>query len=561
MRQDFYAVLGVTPGASADEIRQAYRQRARQFHPDASPDDPEASEQFKLVTEAYRVLGTPQLRAAYDRALLMVPPTGSDNRASETHIPTPTRATAAAMPSLRGSPRVTLNPDLHPQAGGRTHGHGSPALALTVTPSQETLIPPREPTRFYVLTELGASRAQAVLDPLPLDLALAIDRSSSMRGAKIEGVKAAVRNTLDQLSQDDRLTLVFFNDRPEVIADGESLEGRPGMEHALDTLVVRGGTEISNALSATLERLAARQNRARVGCLVLLTDGQTYGDEELCREQAGHARDMGVSIAAMGLGLDWNRELLDGLAAISGGGSQFVERAEDVQQVFEDVVKRLRATLATGMRMTFEPAPGVRVVRATRVAPEIVEGFIGAPAPADPGGAPGPAVTIDLGTLVGRPDIESSAVMWEVDLDPAYLMMQNNTYLIGRISATYLAPRVTGAHQERLEALAQVPLNPGSEHAPIAADVRLALSLITAYRLQSQADQLLKDGQPEEASKRMNTAALRLRVAGSDDLADEALRAAQALASANPEQGVTETLRAKYGTKNLGIFHRLRQRA
>lgn len=561
MRQDFYAVLGVTPGASADEIRQAYRQRARQVHPDASPDDPEASEQFKLVTEAYRVLGAPQLRAAYDRALLMVPPPGADNVPSQTRIPTPSMPTAAPVSGLRGSPRVTLNPDLHPQGGGRIHGHGAPALALTVTPSQPMLIAPQEPTRFYVLAELGASRAQAVLDPLPLDLALAIDRSSSMRGAKIEGVKAAVRNTLDQLTADDRLTLVFFNDRAEVVADGESLDGRPGMEHALDTLVVRGGTEIANALSATLERLAARQNRARVGCLVLLTDGQTYGDEELCREQAGHARDMGISIAAMGLGLDWNRELLDGLAAISGGGSQFVEHAEDVQQVFEDVVKRLRATLATGMRMTFEPAPGVRVVRATRVAPEIVEGFIGAPASADPSGAPGPAVTIDLGTLVGRPDIESSAVMWEVDLDPAHLLMQNNTYLIGRISATYLAPRVTGAHQERLEALAQVPLNPGSEHAPIAADVRLALSLITAYRLQSQADQLLKDGQPSEASNKMNTAALRLRMAGSDALADEALKAAQALASATPEQGVTETLRVKYGTKNLGIFHRLRQRA
>lgn len=151
--------------------------------------------------------------------------------------------------------------------------------------------------------------------------------------------------------------------------------------------------------------------------------------------------------------------------------------------------------------------------------------------------------------------------MWEVDLDPAHLLMQNNTYLIGRITATYLAPRMAGAQQERLEMVAQVPLNTGAEHTPIAPDVRLALALITAYRLQSQADQLLKDGKPEEASKRMNTAALRLRLAGSDALADEALRAAQALASASPEQGVTETLRAKYGTKNLGIFHRLRQRA
>lgn len=557
MRQDFYAVLGVSQGASADEIRQAYRQRARQLHPDASPNDPAATEQFKLVTEAYQVLGTPQLRAAYDRALLMVTPPGVDTRSSQTHIPTPTSASPAA--GLRGSPRVTFNADGHATSGARTHTQGPPVLSLSVTPSQASLVPLRETSRFYILAELGATRAHAVLDPLPLDLALAIDRSGSMRGAKIEGVKAAVRNTLDQLSSDDRITLVFFDDKAEVVADGETMQGRPGLEHALDTLIVKGGTEIANALSTTLERLAARQNRARVASLVLLTDGQTYGDEEMCREQAGHARDMGISITALGLGLDWNRELLDRLAAISGGGSQFVEKAEDVQQAFEDVVKRLRATLAAGMRMMFEPAPGVRIVRATRVAPEIVEGFVAEGDGVGGAVAAGP-VTIDLGALVGRPDVESAAVVWEVDLDPALLMNQNNNYLLGRLSATYLAPRVQGAHQERLETLAQVALSTENKHAPFAPDVKLALELITAYRLQAQADQLKADGNNAEAAKRMNTAALRLKMAGSDALAAEATIAAQALAAATPEQGVTETLRAKYGTKNLGIFHRLRQR-
>jgi Ca-activated chloride channel family protein len=303
--------------------------------------------------------------------------------------------------------------------------------------------------------------------------------------------------------------------------------------------------------------LAARQNRARVASLVMLTDGQTYGDEEMCFEHAGHARDMGISIASLGLGLDWNRELLDRLAAISGGGSQFVEKAEDVQQAFEDVVKRLRATLAAGMRMTFEPAPGVRIVRATRVAPEIVEGFAADEQSGFAEMPPGP-VTIDLGALVGRPDIESAAVMWEFDLDPTLLMNQNKNYLLGRLSATYLAPRVQGAHQERLETLAQVTLNMENKPAPFAPDVKLALELITAYRLQTQADKLKASGNAEEAAKRMNTAALRLKMAGSDALAAEATLAAQALAGAAPEQGVTETLRVKYGTKS--IFHRLRQR-
>jgi hypothetical protein len=65
---DYYARLEVQPSASADEIRSAYRQKARETHPDHNPDDPAASERFQRVQEAYRVLRDPDRRDAYDRA-------------------------------------------------------------------------------------------------------------------------------------------------------------------------------------------------------------------------------------------------------------------------------------------------------------------------------------------------------------------------------------------------------------------------------------------------------------------------------------------------------------
>jgi molecular chaperone DnaJ len=65
--KDYYQILGVTRDSSQEEIKKAFRRLARETHPDANPDDPQAEARFREIAEAYEILSDPNRRAAYDR--------------------------------------------------------------------------------------------------------------------------------------------------------------------------------------------------------------------------------------------------------------------------------------------------------------------------------------------------------------------------------------------------------------------------------------------------------------------------------------------------------------
>ena len=317
---DLYSLLGVAPNASADDIKAAYRTAARRFHPDVNP-HPNATEEFKLIADAYAILNDPAQRAAYDGAIAQ---TGT-----------------------------------------------GPLLSVRTLFSREVLPLLSEPQVLYTLVEIHPSIANVELPTPPVNLCIVIDRSTSMQGSRLDQVKASVLHVIDNLRENDTCAVVAFSDKAEVVVPAQ----RGTMEKTLakakvSTVNASGGTEILQGLLTGLIELHQQLSPSAVNHLILLTDGHTYGDEDECLLLAGLAATDGISISGLGIGEEWNDRFLDELTSATGGVATYISSPQQVKTIILDRIRALNAAYAERLTMQVTLDLDVKLDSAFKVSPE-----------------------------------------------------------------------------------------------------------------------------------------------------------------------------------------------
>jgi len=317
---DLYSLLGVAPNASADDIKAAYRTAARRFHPDVNP-HPNATEEFKLIADAYAILNDPAQRAAYDGAIAQ---TGT-----------------------------------------------GPLLSVRTLFSREVLPLLSEPQVLYTLVEIHPSIANVELPTPPVNLCIVIDRSTSMQGSRLDQVKASVLHVIDNLRENDTCAVVAFSDKAEVVVPAQ----RGTMEKTLakakvSTVNASGGTEILQGLLTGLMELHQQLSPSAVNHLILLTDGHTYGDEDECLLLAGLAATDGISISGLGIGEEWNDRFLDELTSATGGVATYISSPQQVKTIILDRIRALNAAYAERLTMQVTLDLDVKLDSAFKVSPE-----------------------------------------------------------------------------------------------------------------------------------------------------------------------------------------------
>ena len=200
----------------------------------------------------------------------------------------------------------------------------------------------------------------------PANLALIIDTSGSMRGKPIEDAKQASLALLDALSDGDVLSITAFHSRGEVFVPATKLSSVTRIEarEQIGRMRARGTTDMQAGFNLAWQEVNRMRHVKGINRIVLVSDG-IPNDPKPMASWAEAARQQGMSITTLGLGLEYDETLLTELAQRSGGRFHYVEKAAQVASVFRDEVLRLEQAVATNMRLILTPGPGVDVERVT----------------------------------------------------------------------------------------------------------------------------------------------------------------------------------------------------
>ncbi|MBN1579367.1 MAG: VWA domain-containing protein [Anaerolineae bacterium] len=483
VHKDYYAALELDSSATLQEIKDAYRTLVRRFHPDISV-EPGAEERFRQVQEAYEILNDPKQKKAYD---LWREKEGLAERST---------------------------------------------LVMKQTLSHQSLPQLHEEQVLYLLLEIYP-RVGLEIKRLPLNLCLVIDRSTSMQGVRLQRVKDATNFIIDFLDDADVFSLVTFSDRAEVVIPGQSRINKAYAKSRVSTLRSSGGTEILQGILMGLGEIDRWRSPDMVNHLILLTDGQTYGDEEQCVEEAKAANMRKIGISTMGIGQDWNDKLLDEIARQSSGMSMYIDSAAKVTTFFRDCIHALSAVIARDLDISFNFSNDVRLQEAFRVSPylerlsirqdKITLGQLGTDQPC----------VLLLSLMVG-PQALGKVHLAQIELH-------------ADIPSVRRSPERVVANLE-IEITKDVV---SDQYVP--ASVVGILSKLAIYKMQEKTMNELEEGDVERASQRLETMATRLLNLGENELAKAALLEAGRLARTghlSPEG----RKKIRYGTRSLSTL-------
>ena len=237
----------------------------------------------------------------------------------------------------------------------------------------------------------------------PVNLALVIDKSGSMGGDKIARAREAALEAVRRLSADDLVSLVVYDNGVRVLVPARRVGDGEALAAAIEGIEASGGTNLHGGVVAGAAELRKHIEEGYAHRVLLLSDGLAnvgpQTPEALGSLGAQLVRE-GISVTTIGLGLDFNEDLMTRLARRSDGNTYFVENSRDLVRVFNEELGDVLSIVARRLVVDIDFPAGARPVRIVGREGRVEDG----------------RVVVELNQLYGG---QEKFALVEVELEPA----------------------------------------------------------------------------------------------------------------------------------------------
>jgi Ca-activated chloride channel family protein len=217
---------------------------------------------------------------------------------------------------------------------------------------------------IYLYINIQSGQPDSSQRRIPLNVSLVLDRSGSMMGDKIAYARRAAKFLVDQLSKDDYLSIVNYDDQVEVTSPSQAVKNKEALKQALDRIYDRGATNLSGGMLEGFSQVKTTRKEGYVNRVLLLTDGlANEGIVEpaaLKRLVEKKYKEEGIALSTFGLGADYNEDLLTMLAETGRANYYFIDSADNIPQLFAKELKGLLSVVAQNAMVQITLPAGIQ---------------------------------------------------------------------------------------------------------------------------------------------------------------------------------------------------------
>ncbi|MEO6846591.1 MAG: VWA domain-containing protein [Chthoniobacterales bacterium] len=237
--------------------------------------------------------------------------------------------------------------------------HANP-LTLTVKPEKSYLYTTTKNCLFQIEVTAKPSLLKRTN---PIDLVVVLDRSGSMEGAKLEKAKQAAAVALDQLEEQDTYSLVVYDDKVDTLVSRKGIKDKEQILSAIHAIRSGGGTGLYAGVKQGASLITETPDSNRIRRVILLSDGLANVGPSKPDDLAQLGKELranGIAVSTVGVGDDYNEDLMTALAESSHANYYYVQNAEKLPEIFAHELGDVKNIVAKNLKIQIILPEGVK---------------------------------------------------------------------------------------------------------------------------------------------------------------------------------------------------------